>query len=155
MQCPRELCLARSQGQTRLSLPPLLKHGFVCRYNLRDISRKLVDLAKDSIEMDFNIFIRYLLEDEDASVRVNAIDGLWEDEDRTLIPPLVGFLRCDPDARVRAAAAQNLRRFVLLREYGRITDSDASLINDALLTTIRSANEPLELRACALESLAY
>jgi HEAT repeat protein len=121
----------------------------------RDVSGKLIDLAEDSIEMDFNLLLRHMLNDEDAQVRVNAIEGLWEDEDHALIAPLVGFLRSDPDGRVRAAGAEALGRFVLLKEYDRLTVDQANLIHEALLAAIRSANEPLEVRARALESLAY
>ena len=45
----------------------------------RDVSTKLVDLAEENIEMDYSILYRYLLDDEDAQVRANGIDGLWED----------------------------------------------------------------------------
>lgn len=121
----------------------------------REVSRKLIELAEDSVEMDFNLLFRHMLEDEDAEVRVNAIEGLWEDEDHALIAPLIGFLRSDPDARVRAAGAEALGRFVLLKEYNRLSDDQSNLIHDALLATIRSANEPLDVRARAIESLAY
>jgi HEAT repeat protein len=121
----------------------------------RDVSAKLVDLAEENIEMDFNILYRYLLDDEDAQVRAHAIDGLWEDEDSALVAPLVGFLRSDADPRVRAAAADALGRFVLLREYNRIPEKQGDLIHSALLATIRSANEPLDVRRRAVEALAY
>jgi len=121
----------------------------------RDISRRLVEFAEQDIQADFNILFRYLLNDEAAPVRANAIDGLWEDEDSALIAPFVGFLRSDPNALVRATAADALGRFVLLKEYNRVSDSNADLIHSALLATIRSANEPLDVRRRALEALAY
>jgi HEAT repeat protein len=89
-------------------------------------------------------------------VRAHAIDGLWEDEDTALIKPLVGFLRSDPNAGVRAAAADSLGRFVLLGEYDRIPQQGLTdLLHDALLATIRSGTEENEVRARAIESLAY
>jgi HEAT repeat protein len=121
----------------------------------REVSEKLIDIAEENVEMDFNLLFRHMFNDEDAQVRVNAIEGLWEDEDHGLIALLVGFLRSDPDPRVRAAGAQALGRFVLLGEYDRIAGDQANLIHDALLATIRSANEPFDVRARALESLAY
>jgi HEAT repeat protein len=121
----------------------------------RDASLRLVNIAEEDIHADFNILLRYLMNDEDAQVRTHAIEGLWEDEDAALIAPFVGFLRSDPDPRVRAAAAEALGRFVLLKEYSRIPDAPAELIHSALLATIRSANEPLEVRCRALEALAY
>jgi len=121
----------------------------------RDVSAALVELAEENIEVDFNILLRYLLNDEDAHVRANAIDGLWEDEDPGLIASFVGSLRSDTNPRVRAAAADALGRFVLLKEYNRISDQNGDLIHSALLATIRSANEPLEVRRRAVEALAY
>jgi HEAT repeat protein len=121
----------------------------------REVSGKLVEIAEDDIHANFNILFRYLFDDEDAQVRAHAIDGLWEDEDSALINPLVGFLRSDPDALVRATAAEALGRFVLLKEFNRISDERGELIHSALLATIRSANEPVDVRRLALESLAY
>lgn len=121
----------------------------------REVSRRMVEIAEEDIHADFNILFRYLLDDEDAPVRANAIDGLWEDEDSALIAPFVGFLRSDPDALVRAAAADALGRFALLGEYNRVSSQNADLIHSALLATIRSANEPLDVRRRAIEALAY
>ncbi|MBI3537119.1 MAG: HEAT repeat domain-containing protein [Chloroflexi bacterium] len=114
-----------------------------------------VELAEANAQMDFNALFRYLLNDDDAQVRVSAIDGLWEDEDPALVKPLIGFLRSDPDARVRAAAADSLGRFVLLSEYDRLGSSLANLAHEALFATLRDALEPAPVRAPALESLSY
>lgn len=122
----------------------------------RRASQMMVDLAEENFKNDFNLLFRYMLNDEDAVVRVHAIDGLWEDEDTSLIKPLIGFLRSDPDPGVRSAAADSLGRFVLLAEYGRLAQKAmADLVHDALLSTIRSGIETTDVRARAIESLAY
>ncbi|MBI4790706.1 MAG: HEAT repeat domain-containing protein [Chloroflexi bacterium] len=122
----------------------------------RRASQMMVDLAEENFKNDFDLIFRYLLDDEDAAVRVHAIDGLWEDEDAALVKPLIGFLRSDPDPRVRAAAADSLGRFVLLAEYDRLPQGpSAQLVRDALLSTIRSGSEATPVRAHAIESLAY
>jgi HEAT repeat protein len=119
-------------------------------------SQMLVELAEENFKHDFNLLFRYMLNDEDAAVRAHAIDGLWEDEDTALVKPLIGYLRSDPTAAVRAAAADSLGRFVLLAEYDRLPQQGlADLIHDALLATVRSPNEEMNVRARALESLAY
>src|SRR5512136_2369346 len=76
----------------------------------RSAVQMMVELAEANVELDFNRLFRYLLDDADAQVRASAIEGLWEDEDAALVKPFVGFLRSDPDARVRAAAADSLGR---------------------------------------------
>jgi len=122
----------------------------------RGVSQMLVDLAEENFDMDFNLLFRHLFTDDDAQVRAHGIEGLWEDEDLTLVKSLVGFLRSDPDALVRAAAADSLGRFVLLTEYGRLPQTPyAELIRDALLATIRSATEEITVRCRAVEALAY
>ena len=98
---------------------------------------------------------RYLLDDEDAEVRVHAINGLWEDEDATLVRHFIGALRSDPDASVRAAAAEALGRFLLLAETKRISGADGDEIQTALLATIRNIGEDRLVHRRAIEAIAY
>ena len=120
------------------------------------IALMLVQLAEENIELDFNPLFRYLLDDEEAVVRASAIDGLWEDEDPGLVKPFVGFLRSDPDVRVRAAAADAIGRFMLLAEYNRVPQTPhGDLMFEALLATIQSGLEDMSVRARAVEAVAY
>jgi len=121
----------------------------------RAIAQRLVELAEDDFKLDFDLLFRYWLDDEDAQVRTAGIEGLWESEDAALVQPMIGFLRSDPDALVRAAAAAALGRFMLLAEYGRLHDDQAQIIGEALLATTRSDLEDLTLRCRAVEALAY
>lgn len=118
------------------------------------ITQAMAELAEERIEADFTRIFRYLLDDEDADVRANAINGLWEDEDPTLAPLLIGALRSDQSANVRAAAAEGLGRFVLLSETKRIPAAMGDEIQTALLAVIRSSDEQL-VRRRAIESLSY
>ncbi len=121
----------------------------------RDIARRMVDLAEEDYKLDFDVLFRYMFNDDDATVRAAGIEGLWESEDATLVKPLVGFLRSDPDAMVRAAAADALGRFVLLGEYGRLPERYVDLICEALLATTRSISEDIDVRCRAVEAIAY
>ncbi len=121
----------------------------------RFIVSAMIDLAEADIEADFNRLFRYLLDDEDAEVREHAINGLWEDEDTVLIKPLIGSMRSDAAARVRAAAAESLGRFVLLAETRRIPAEHGDLIREALLSVIRNRGEDDLVRRRAIESIAY
>ena len=157
-------------GETRLASSALNALSSATRQNLasfartwvalpaerrRSVTKLMVELAEANVELDYNILYRYLLDDEDPEVRGSAIEGLWEDEDAALVKPFVGFLRSDPDARVRAAAADSLGRFMLLAEYGRVPESHANLIYEALLATIHGTAEELNVRRRAVEALAY
>ncbi len=121
----------------------------------RRTAQMLVELAEQNIELDYNALFRHLLGDDDTSVRANGVEGLWEDEDPALVKRFAAFLRADPDASVRAAAADALGRFLLLAEYGRLANGQAEVIGDALLTATRDLGEDLTVRCRAVEALGY
>ena len=121
----------------------------------RRVVQAMTELAEERIEADFTRIFRYLLDDEDAGVRAQAINGLWEDEDPALIRPFIGALRSDPDAHVRAAAAEGLGRFLLLSETKRIPAADGDEIQAALLAVIRNNTEDQLVHRRAIEAIAY
>lgn len=121
----------------------------------RRIVQAMTELAEERFEADFTRVFRYLLDDEDSLTRAQAINGLWEDEDATLVRPFIGALRSDPDARVRAAAAEGLGRFLLLAETKRIPAADGDEIHAALLASIRNIGEDQLVHRRALEAIAY
>lgn len=121
----------------------------------RRVAQAMTELAEDRIEADFTIIFRYLLDDEYAPVRAQAIGGLWENENPGLIPPFIGALRSDPDPLVRAAAAEALGRFLLLSETKRIPAVNGDEIKIALLAVIRNNGEDKLVRRRAIESIAY
>lgn len=118
------------------------------------VTQAMAELAEERIEADFTRIFRYLLDDENAAVRANAINGLWEDETPALVALLIGALRSDPASNVRAAAAEGLGRFVLLAETKRVPAALGDEIQVALLAVIRSSDEQL-VRRRAIEALAY
>lgn len=121
----------------------------------RYVALSMCELAEENIEADFNRIFRYLMDDEDAQVREHAINGLWEDEEVLLINPFIGAMRSDASARVRAAAAEGLGRFVLLAETKRIPPERGEQIGEALLAVIRNAAEDELVRRRAIESISY
>ena len=121
----------------------------------RRAAQRMVELAEQNFELDFNALFRHLLADSDASVRAHGIEGLWEDEDATLVKPFAAFLRDDPDAGVRAAAAAALGRLLLLAEYGRLANGQPETIGEALFAATRNLGEDLAVRCRAVEALGY
>ncbi|MGD8623837.1 MAG: HEAT repeat domain-containing protein [Anaerolineae bacterium] len=121
----------------------------------RRLISALVELAEASFEVSFDAIFRSCLQDPDAGVRTAAIEGLWENEEISLVGPLLAALRADPEAKVRAAAAGSLGRFVLAGELEQIEAPIQARIMDELLTTIHRAGESIEVRRRALESAAY
>ncbi|MGQ9572472.1 MAG: HEAT repeat domain-containing protein [Dehalococcoidia bacterium] len=120
------------------------RHKIVCR---------LVELAEDNVELNFDAIFLLCLSDADPQVRAAAIRGLWEYEQRDLIGPLIGLLQSDKDAAVRAEAALALGRFVLQWELGSLPDRYFRQMEEALRRTISDDGEELEVRARAVEAI--
>lgn len=121
----------------------------------RDIMQELVEIGEANFEVYFDPVFLLGLGDEDAEVRAAAINGLWENENPSLIGPLVHLLRTDETPLVRATAAIALGRFVYLGEVEEIDQLQAMLAEEALLETIHQGAEDIEVRRRAVESIAY
>ncbi len=115
----------------------------------------LADLAEASFQVSFDAIFRHCLADSHDEIRAAAIDGLWENEDVALLGPFLTMLRTDPSARVRAAAASALGRYVLAGELEQIEPSIQARVTSELLTSIHLAGETSEVRCRAIESVSY
>jgi HEAT repeat protein len=121
----------------------------------RHLIHALVELAEASFQVNFDTIFRHCLQDPDDEVRATAIEGLWENEQVGLVGPLITALRSDPSPRVRAAAATSLGRFVLAGELEQIEETIQARIVQELMTTFHLAEESIEVRRRAMESVAY
>ena len=119
----------------------------------REVLERLAAMAEDNPELDFDAVFMVALDDADATVRGFAIEGLWERQDRDVIPPLVRLVRDDPDPTVRSTAALALGRFVLLGEFGELRPRDTVTVTDALRAVITDPAELSIVRGRALEAL--
>jgi HEAT repeat protein len=117
------------------------------------VARRLLELGEDDATLDFAPVFRAMLGDPEAEVRELAIEGLWEDEERDVIGPLISLLNEDPDVNVRRAAARSLGRFVVLNEFDAVRPADAERVLTSLRDVAVDSDEPPEVRGPALESL--
>lgn len=120
----------------------------------REMSACLVKQAEDKIELNFDGIFLACLRDPDEVVRLNAIEGLWEYENRLLIEALVTLLVQDPQESVRAAAATGLGKFAMLAEFGDLGPADRARVEAALVSVIEDKAEGVEVRRRAVESIA-
>lgn len=121
-----------------------------------EIAHATVELSEDNVDLDFAELWYWLLEDASASVRVSAVEGLWEDTSLRVLRRLIGLLRQDPSEQVRAAAAAGLGHFAYTAALGELdSDEQVAALVEALLATVRDQHEPLEVRRRALESAGY
>ena len=121
----------------------------------RLIIRQLAEITEQSFEVNFDPIFLLAMEDEDSQVRAAAIEGLWENENRALIAPLIRMMQSDEAEIVRAAAAAALGRFVLLAELDKLDSATGARIEEALRATIANPAETVEVRRRAIESIAY
>jgi len=120
----------------------------------RQIIYRLVELAEDNFELDFDNILKNCLDDEDAEVRSKAIKGLWENEEPSLINTLLNLFEHDSSEAVQAAAASALGRFAMLAEHQKLRRSYRAKIYQALLATIKDNSRSPEVKRRALEAIA-
>lgn len=118
-----------------------------------EIFSRTLELAEDSVELDFVELGRIGLSDPDAEVRERAVLGLWETVDRGIGRRLVDLVESDPAPGVRAAAAINLLRFVEALQLGQLPKTDGERAIAALRRAFEDAAQPVEVRAAAIEAL--
>jgi len=120
----------------------------------RSIASTMVELAEDNPELDFSAIFKMCLKGDDEPLLEIAMEGLWEHEDRSVIPGLIEVLRSDKGFEVRAAAARALGRFPLLAQEGKLLAKDGEAIHDNLMQVLEDEEEPLEVRRRSMEALA-
>ncbi|NJM07001.1 HEAT repeat domain-containing protein [Candidatus Gracilibacteria bacterium] len=118
------------------------------------VARTFDELAEDNVDLDFQAVLLALLDDSDPHVRVQAIDGLWENDSLQLMQRLIAFLN-DESGEVRAIAALSLSRFAYRAEVGELTPAEAQMLCRALLDAIVDVEQPLEVRRRAIEAVGY
>ena len=129
--------------------------GQIALERRRTVVELLVTVAQDNLDWVLGRFLRVLLDDADATVREQAVRGLWDDGDLDLVGPLVQMLHGDPATGVRAAAATALGAYVLAGELEELDAAVAMRAEEALLAVLHNDQEPLAVRRRALESVAY
>jgi HEAT repeat protein len=93
-------------------------------------------------------------QDEDAKVRLNAVQTLWEYEENICELIFLDLVRSDPNYEVRTAAALGLGRYVFLGEIEELPKERLQEIEDVLLANVNS-RKPDILRRAALEALGF
>ena len=118
------------------------------------ITHRLVELAEDNLELNFDSIFKHCLKDQDAEVRSKAIEGLWENEEASLINPLIDLLEQDSLEAVQAAAAIALGKFAMLAEHQKLRSCHLFKIQEALLGVISDKSKSVEVKRRALEAAA-
>jgi hypothetical protein len=118
------------------------------------IIRRLVGLAEDNVCLNFDCIFKHFLVDEDKDVRLAAIEGLWENQETSLIEALIDLMQKDAAVRVQAAAASALGKFTLLAEHRKIAADYSLLSSRALLSVFNDSAKSIDVRRRALEAVS-
>lgn len=120
----------------------------------QEIMQRLVELAENNFELNFDGIFKSCLKDQDVEVRCKAIEGLWENEEPSLLKVLINLLKQDKSEKVRATAAAALSRFAMLAELRKLSPHHVSEVEKTLLGIISDGSTSVEVRRRALESAA-
>jgi HEAT repeat protein len=120
----------------------------------QQILSRLEELTEDNVELNFDRIYRNAIYDVDDDVRREAVEGLWESCDPSILRPLLRMVQQDPAAEVRSAAATALGRFAMLAEHQKLSDENRRRISLTLLEIIHNNDEPVEIRRRALEAIS-
>ena len=118
------------------------------------VVERLVELAEENARLDFAIVLKLALADDDYDVQEKAIAGMWEGEDRTVIPLLLNILQSDAPPPVRASAAAALGKYSLLAQEDKILPKDAQLVQESLMSSLQDDGNTVEVRRRALEAVS-
>ncbi len=118
------------------------------------ILQRLIQLAEDDVCLNFDSIFKHRLDDEDEEIRHAAIEGLWENEETSLIDTFINMMQNDASVKVQAAAASALGRFAMLAEYRKINAGYTPLLAQALLSLFSENGKDIEVRRRALEAVA-
>lgn len=128
---------------------PDIDPGRRCR-----IVYRLLELAENNIELNFDGIFKICLGDRNDDVRSKAIDGLWENEEPSLAETLITMLERDSSEKVQVAAALALGKFAILAENGKLRADLKSRIEESLLAVIADKSRLLSVKSRALEAVA-
>lgn len=119
-----------------------------------DIARLLAEIAEDNFLVDFDPVFHFLFEDTAPTVRISALQGLWDSTNESLIPAVIGMVERDTDVIVRATAARALAHYVLLAEWGQVSRESSDAIVAALNAQLEADDVSDEVRRASLEAVA-
>jgi HEAT repeat protein len=120
----------------------------------RQIMERLVELAEENFELNFDNMFLFGVTDSDVAVRAKAAEGLGDSEEPAVIDTLISLLEKDSDTNVRARAAGSLAPFALMAELEVLRPRYAKKVSKALLDKYNDVNEDMEVRRRALEAVA-
>lgn len=121
----------------------------------RDLLSDLIELSEKDNLLLFEGLGQMALDDSDDEVVIRAIDLLFEDPQRRLLPVYQALLKAsERKAELRAAAANALSAFIYLGEIEKLPEAQLHEVEEALLSAYAQDSSSL-VRRRAMESLGF
>jgi HEAT repeat protein len=158
MQAEESFNAALFYGLSNLSIDDMERvkpvwSGLSTEYRQK-LVQQLVDTAETNFDLDYRTLAFYSLKDDEPVVREAAIELLWEDESLEWMGRLIDLAQWDEAISVRAAAASELGRFILLGELGELPEAETVRAQDTVIALLTGEDEDIEVRRRALEAIA-
>jgi HEAT repeat protein len=112
----------------------------------------LVEMGEEGTELDFSSIFKLGLKSDQEIVISKCIEGLWEYEDRSVIPEFIEILFSNNPANLRASAAESLGKFADLSQDNKLLQTDADMVYESLMSVLSDESEHTEVRRRSLES---
>ena len=118
------------------------------------LARHMADIAEENFEVEFSPVFQHFLADVDETVKMAALDGLWDTTNVNTVRPIIDIMaNVKNSAELRRAAASTLAHFVLLGEWGQISHYVRDRVVDALLEQHENEENAEAVRCAALEAV--
>ena len=115
---------------------------------------EFAEASEINFEFDYQSIGYLAIDDSDSAVRAKSIAALWIDESTGFLSRLIELAETDESTEVRAIAASEIGRFILIGEYKEIPESEASLAQDVVINLLNDSSEDLEVRRRSLEAIS-
>lgn len=119
-----------------------------------DIVERMVALNEEQPDVEFETIFKHGMVHPNAGVRVAALKGLEESDDRALVRPLCGMLKNDPVVEVRAAAAIPLAYLSAMAQTGKLSERYQQTLIDVLYGVLEDEREVQDVKLKALEAVS-
>jgi len=116
--------------------------------------QQMLDISETNFELDYRLIGMLALEDDDPTVRTDAVELLWDDDSLETMDRLIDLAQWDESVQVRAASASALGRFILAGELGDLPETETIRAQDVVVSLLTSEDEDVEVRRRALEAIA-
>ncbi|NJL92228.1 MAG: hypothetical protein HC915_00155 [Anaerolineae bacterium] len=121
----------------------------------RQVMQHLAEVSEVDFSVDYNEFARLGYADPDHEVRLAAIQAGWADESLETMHHLMDMATRDALPEVRAAAIQQLGKFIYLGEVEDLNHENTVPVEELALRLHEDNTQSLDVQRRALEALSH